>query len=224
MSATHDDHERQELEALLPWHAAGTLSPREAEKLEAALASDPELARRYDLAREEMAATIHLNETLGAPSARAMDALFAKIDAEPVRRATPSLDLGARISGFFADLSPRTLAWATAALAVVIVAQAAVIGGGALNQKSGGEFTTASGPKAGVQTGAFVLIQFAPDAASSDVTAFLEANHAQIVEGPKPGGIYRVRVAAAGLPKDKLADIVQRLEKDKAVAFVAASQ
>jgi hypothetical protein len=32
--------------------------------------------------REELAETIHLNETLGAPSARAMEKLFDAIDAE----------------------------------------------------------------------------------------------------------------------------------------------
>jgi anti-sigma-K factor RskA len=74
--------ERHEIEALLPWYAAGTLSRREADLVERALASDSELARRYDVVRRELAETIHLNETLGAPSARAMEKLFAAIDAE----------------------------------------------------------------------------------------------------------------------------------------------
>ena len=92
--------ERQDIEALLPWHAAGTLSRRDADRVEQALAEDPELARRYDLVRQELAETIHLNETLGEPSARAIEKLFAAIDAEvadaprPRRRRTnrpPSL-------------------------------------------------------------------------------------------------------------------------------------
>ena len=77
--------ERHEIEALLPWYAAGTLSRRDTDRVEQALASDRELARRYDLVREELTETIHLNETLGAPSARAMEKLFAAIDAEEVR-------------------------------------------------------------------------------------------------------------------------------------------
>ena len=52
-----------DVEALLPWHAAGTLSRRDAQRVEEALARDPELARRYDLVREELGETIHLNET-----------------------------------------------------------------------------------------------------------------------------------------------------------------
>jgi hypothetical protein len=76
------DSERHEIEALLPWYAAGTLSRREADLVERELAGDSELARRYDLIRQELAETIQLNETLGAPSGRAMEKLFAAIDAE----------------------------------------------------------------------------------------------------------------------------------------------
>ena len=79
---TLEELKRREIEFLLPWHAAGTLSRREADLVERALAEDRELARRYDLVRQELAETIHLNETLGAPSARAMEKLFAAIDAE----------------------------------------------------------------------------------------------------------------------------------------------
>ena len=112
--------ERQEIEELLPWHAAGTLSRRDAQRVEDALANDPELARRYALVREEFGETIHLNETLGAPSARALEKLFAKIDAEPERRQAVSLNLGSRIGEFFASLSPRTLAWSASAAAIAI--------------------------------------------------------------------------------------------------------
>jgi hypothetical protein len=105
------DQEPSEIEMLLPWHAAGTLNARDARRVEEALARDPELARQYGVIREEYAETIHLNESLGAPSARAMHKLFAAIDGEPPRKPSASAGLAARISGFFASLSPRTLAW-----------------------------------------------------------------------------------------------------------------
>ena len=73
---------RHEIEELLPWHATGTLSRRDADRVERALAGDRELARRYELVRRELAETTRLNETLGAPSARAVDKLFAAINAE----------------------------------------------------------------------------------------------------------------------------------------------
>jgi len=95
MNAINEEPEPHEIEALLPWHAAGTLSPRDANRVQQALAGDRELARQYDLVREELIETIHLNETLGAPSARAMERLFAAID------------LGGRISEFLSSLTPR---------------------------------------------------------------------------------------------------------------------
>jgi hypothetical protein len=82
---TYRRPERQELEKLLPWHAARTLSRREANLVERALAGDAELARCYDLVRQELADTVHLNETLGAPSARALEKLFAAIEVDEVR-------------------------------------------------------------------------------------------------------------------------------------------
>src|SRR5271165_237569 len=81
-TSTKVQQQREDIEALLPWHAAGTLSRRDAERVEAALANDNELARRYDLVREELGETIRLNESLGAPSARAMDRLMAGLEAE----------------------------------------------------------------------------------------------------------------------------------------------
>ena len=77
-----NEKERHEIETLLPWHAAGTLSRRDADRVEQALADDCELARRYDLVRQELVDTIHLNETLGIPSARAAEKPFAAIDVE----------------------------------------------------------------------------------------------------------------------------------------------
>ena len=84
------EQEPSEIEMLLPFHAAGTLSARDAKRVEEALASDPELAKQYAVIREEYAETIGLNESLGAPSARAMAKLFAAIDGEPARRPSMS--------------------------------------------------------------------------------------------------------------------------------------
>ncbi|MCJ9734503.1 hypothetical protein MOV75_30590, partial [Bradyrhizobium sp. PRIMUS42] len=86
------EQEPSEIELLLPWHAAGTLNARDARRVEEALARDPALAKQYAAIRGEYEETIHLNESLGAPSTRAMQKLFAAIDAEPAR-ASGSLPL-----------------------------------------------------------------------------------------------------------------------------------
>ncbi len=165
------DKERDDLETLLPWHAAGTLSRRDAERVEKALAGDRELLRRFNLAREELNETIHLNETLGAPSARAMEKLFAAIDAEPVRKPKVSFDLAGRLANFVASFSPRTLALAGAVGALAIVLQAGVITTGLIKHEAGTEVAskqnTVSQPdlaSADVSDGTLAAIRFAPKA------------------------------------------------------------
>jgi len=128
MRKTMLEQEPSEMETLLPWHAAGTLNARDARRVEEALARDPELARQYAVIREEYAATIDLNESLGAPSSRAMQKLFAAIDAEPARQPPSSLSLSGRIANFFAGLSPRALAWTASAGALALLLQAGLIG------------------------------------------------------------------------------------------------
>ena len=193
--------ERQEIEALLPWHAAGTLSRRDAQRVEEALARDPELARRYALVRDEFGETIHLNETLGAPSARALEKLFTKIDAEPARRQSASFGLGSRISEFFASLSPRTLAWSASAAVFAILLQAGLIASVMLKETNKAGYETASASTTDPGVGAFTLIRFAPQASADDITKFLEANKLSIAAGPMAGGLYKVRVAVTGIPK-----------------------
>jgi hypothetical protein len=214
--------ERDEIEALLPWHAAGTLSRRDARRVDDALARDPELARHYELVREELGETVGLNESLGAPSSsRAFDKLMRDIDAEPARKPRPSLRLAARFSEFMAGVSPRTLAWSAAAAVLAIVLQAAVITGVLINDNKDSGYRTASAPATAQTQGTVVMIRFAAQASSADITTFLEANKLAIVGGPAAGGLYRVRVGAANLPKADLDRVVKTLQRDKTVDFIA---
>ena len=96
MTAINKQPGRHEIEELLPWYARGTLSGRDAERVEQVLAGDRELARRYELVRRELAETTRLNEALGAPSARAREKLFAAINAEEARAPRPRPIRGTR--------------------------------------------------------------------------------------------------------------------------------
>jgi anti-sigma factor RsiW len=220
---TVNESERGDIEELLPWHAAGTLSLREAQSVEAALASDPELARRYELVREELAQTVALNESLGAPSVRAMDALFAKIDAEPARHPAMSFDLGGRLRTFFASLSPRTLAYAGTAAALAIMLQAAVIGGFVIKDQTAGGYQTASAPPSATD-GTYAVIQFKPQASAADITKFLETNNLSIADGPSAGGLYRVRIAAKKLPKADVTRTIKTLQIDPVIGLIAVPE
>jgi hypothetical protein len=215
--------EREDIEALLPWHATGTLSGRDAERVEQALAQDPELARRFELVREEMAETIHLNETLGAPSARAAERLFAAIQADGTgaKRRTISLDLGNWLAGLLRELSPRTLAWSAAAAGLAIVLQAGLLAGLLLSERGASYQTASYGEPTAAGPGAFALVRFNPAASAADITRFFESHKASLVDGPRAGGVYRIRVAGTALANDELAKILARMAEDKnVIAFV----
>ncbi len=222
------EQEPSELEMLLPWHAAGTLNARDARRVEEALARDPQLARQYAVIREEYAETIDLNESLGAPSARAMQKLFAAIDAEPARQPQASRRFAARFAGFFASLSPRTLAWSASLAAVALVLQAAVIGAVLMNNQNS-TFQTASlsmnepitrelGPSAPPRA----LVRFAPEARVADITTLLDNYQASIVDGAK-GGLFRLQFGNKPMSKDETAGLMSRLQNEKIISLAVAT-
>ncbi len=201
------------------------MSRRDTQRVEEALARDPELARRYALVREELGETIHLNETLGAPSARAMETLFAKIDAEPKRGSgsAGSFSMSSRFTGWLGGLTPRTLAFAGGAAALAILLQAGFIATIVMKQQTAG-YETASAPSTAPGVGAFTLIRFAPQASFDDINKFLEQNKLSIVSGPAPGGLYKVRVGDNTMSKDELDGVVKKLQQNKAVNFIVTTQ
>jgi len=218
------EREPSEIELLLPWHAAGMLDERESQQVEAALASDPELARRYEWVRDEFAQENQISEAVGTPSGRDIEALFAKIDAEPARSRAASLNLGPRIAEFFASLSPRTLAWSAMAAAIAIVLQAGLIGGMLLKENRPGGYETASLPANVAGEGTAALIRFRPTATAADIANFLETKKLVIVGGPSTGGVYRVRIAATKLSHEDAARLVKTLQDDKVIGFIAVAE
>jgi hypothetical protein len=223
MNAINEEPEPQELEALLPWYAAGTLSRRDANRVEQALASDLELARQYDLVREELAETIHLNETLGAPSARAMERLFAAIDAEEARapRHRRWFDLGSRIFEFLSSLTPRSLARSAIAAAAAILVQAAVIAAVVVKEQG-----APSGPSvaSAPSEGSYAVVRFAPQATADDITKFLGTYKATVVEGPLRGQLYRIRLSETKLPKEEVGNIVRQMQSESNIVNFIAVQ
>ena len=219
-----------EIEMLLPWHAAGTLNARDARRVEEALARDPELARQYAVTREEYAETISLNETLGAPSTRAMQKLFAAIDAEPARKPSALSGLRARISGFFGSLSPRMLAWSAGLGALALVLQAGVIGAVVMNNH-GATYQTASLSMneplardlggAGVVAPPRALVRFAPDTRISEINALLDDYQASIVDARS--GLFRLQFGNKAMSSDDVASLISKLKSEKIVSFAVAA-
>ena len=228
------EQEPSEIEMLLPWHAAGTLDARDARRVDEALARDPQLAKQYAVIREEYAETIHLNESLGAPSARAMQKLFAAIDGEPARKPTVSFNFPARIAGFFARLSPRALAWSASLGALALLLQASVIGA-MLVKNQNASFQTASVSTnepitrdlvtrdLGRATPPRALVRFAPEARVADITALLDNYQASIIDGAK-GGLFRLQFGDRAISRAEFAGLIRKLQSEKIVSLAVDAQ
>ena len=221
------EREPGEIEMLLPWHAAGTLNARDARRVAEALVRDPELSRQYTAIREEYAETIDLNESLGAPSARAMQTLFAAIDAEPERKPTASRRISRGIAGFFAALTPRTLAWSASLGAVVLLLQAGIIGA-MLMQNQPASFQTASlstnepiTRTLSSEAPPHALVRFAPDARVADIIALLDTYRAAIID--TRGGMFRLQFGNRAMSKDEAAGLMRKLQGEKIVSVAVAT-
>jgi anti-sigma factor RsiW len=215
----------REIEDLLPFYHNGRLTPAERARVDAALADDAELRRRLDLVAEEASASITANEALGAPSPLALEALMAKIEAEPKsaaqRLGAVKMGFVERIGGFLAALSPRTLAFATAAAVGVIALQGAMLSGLVNTGPRNVAYETASAPAEA--TGTFVLISFVPEAKAGQIADVLQKAGASIVEGPRASGLYRLRLSDKVLPIEEIGRIIARLQAARGVVALVAA-
>lgn len=216
--------EREDIELLLPWYAAGTLEPDELKRVEAYLRDHPELEEHLTVVREELEETVTVNEAIGAPSAGAMDRLMAQIEQESPQAFRKSASAGGFLQGvfdWFDGLTPRAAAFGAALAIAVICAQAVTLG--VVTSGSGGKIETATGPgQEQVLTGTFALIGFAPTASMGEVNALLAQEGAAIVDGPRPGGVYRVRLADKELPDADRDAVLERFSASPLVLFAGA--
>jgi hypothetical protein len=171
--------------------------------------------------REELHECIHLNESLGAPSARAMERLLTAIDSEAPAPRKSTVDIAGRISEFLSGFSPRTLAWSATAAALAIFVQAAVLTTVVVKDRGGQEIRLASASAPGDGT---LVVRFAPQASVAQITKFLDAHKAVMVSGPnmQKGGTYDIRLAVNGLSEAELVKLVQQMQSEsKIVEFIA---
>jgi hypothetical protein len=222
--------EPEEIETLLPWHAAGTLSNRDRLRVEEALRDDPGLAIKADLVREELAETIHLNEMLGSPPPHVAHRLLAAIDAESrvAQRRAPSAAVN-WLTGFMASLSPRTLA-AAASFAVLAIGVQSVLLVTVSSRTQVAEPQTAQAPApvfrglGSEPNGTYTRVRFAREANAGEITNFLQSYQAALVGGPTAAGVYRVRVGTAQMAKTELTRLLQRMRQDRVIELAEADE
>jgi anti-sigma factor RsiW len=193
--------EADEFEALLPWYVSGKISAADKNKVDAYLVKHPEVRAHMALARDEADNVFAANSEIEAPRA-ALEKLRASVAASPSARLhSVKASLIDKLGLFLSGLAPRQLAYAGLSAALAI----AVLGGSLGSLLSGGQgagYQTAAGPGASALKGTFALVAFQTAAPAGTLSAFLAENKLTIVEGPKAGGVFRVRLSEQVLSKD----------------------
>jgi len=234
-------------DALLPWYVTGKLSAADKAAVDAALMKDGELRRRLLLARAEEAETVALNEALGMPSVRGIDALFSKIDAHEagVSRRAPLLQrLFTPLSRWVSSLSPDMLGLAATAACLAFVVETGLLTSLIADREKQPSFETASpasvsseeksrslgleAPKLASTTvardGTYALMSFISSAPIEKLTNFLLENNAVLLDGPKPGGFYRVQISPKKLSAEDVNKLLDHLRSRTDLVDIAVAE
>jgi hypothetical protein len=71
---------------------------------------------------------------------------------------------------------------------------------------------------------AFVLVAFAPEATAAQIEAFLTRSRAVIVDGPRPGGLFRLHVGDRRLPPEELDRLATELRGQPVIRLVVPAR
>ena len=217
-----EQREREEIEMLLPWYATGRLDRAGHARVESYLARHPHVATQLDLIREEREQTVSANEAVSVPSAAALVRLMASLPS-----ARPSLSqriAGSSVVRQLAELFTAPTAgggrWAALAAAALILVQAAVIAT-LLVQDRGGNYQSASGQSD--NEGISALVAFSDEAKAGAVAQLLAEFQASVVDGPRPGGVYKIRLRKVA-PADRDTVLRRLAERRDVVKMVLPSR
>src|SRR5262249_48648642 len=114
------------------------------------------------------------------------------------------------------------LPWSATATAVAILLQAAVIASVVVKEQG-----SPSGPglASAPSEGSYAVVRFAPQATADDISNFLRAYKATVVEGPLKGQLYPTRLSETKLPEEEVGKIVRQMQSESnVVGFVAAKE
>ncbi|PWT85467.1 MAG: hypothetical protein C5B56_14015 [Proteobacteria bacterium] len=127
------------------------------------------------------------------------------------------LGTGSRLANPSSTFTHRMLvvALAGAILALAMGIRTTVV----VNEPAGG-FQTA----AALAEDIVIAVRFNPSARMAEINELLTAYKAAIIDGPRSGGFYRLRIADAASSQQELADVASRMAREPVVDFAAVTQ
>lgn len=207
--------EPQDVEELLPWYVTGRVTREEARGVEAALKTMPDLAAKLAAVQREREAVARGSEAVDPPPPENLQRLLQQVETTRQLR-VPKPEAGTGNSDWLSAVFGRRLVWQVAfAAACVVVAVMTV-------RLYDPATTTGYGTAAGIngaEIGATLVVTFLPDATNANISSLLTELEATIIDGPKPGNAYVLRLPSAD-PNDVSAAMAALLERKDLVQSV----
>lgn len=191
--------EHDEIEMLLPWYVTGKLEPDDTVRVDAYLATHADMQERLELIGKERNEALHLNKAGASQLSTTPEDFMARVLASQDDQAP---GLWARFRHMMTVPASGAVGWVGAAAALTIFAQGAAIFLLAQPEPVQG-YREASGVSQGVAAGTFVLVRFADTASAADIAGLLTDLDMAIIEGPRAGRLFKVRIGPAGLGKSE---------------------
>ena len=211
--------DREELELLLPWYVNGTLDVASRNEIDAALKTDASLRHALAVAREEQDAVSTINEAIDPPANAVFDRLMVQVKATGRSGySSAKSSFAETLKAYITSLSPRSLAFASIAVAAVLALQAVTIGYREM-QGSGYGLASEHGTNE-IAKGQKFIVQFAPGATFTQVTALLNGLDLIIVDGPNGGGFFilALRQTNSNAPEK----VLEQLQSNRDVVIFSA--
>ncbi len=205
----------EEGELLLPWKVIDRLDPSERESVDAYLRANQEAKLHLRLIEEERTAAVEENEILSGAPAGALARIHQRIEEEdgPAIQAAKKPALMTGLKDFLSSFEGRSLHYAAAAAAIIILVQAVAIGTLMTSHGRVGPFETASYPEANhAAQGTHLIIAFEDQVTAGEIIKLFQEVGGQIVGGPTPDGMYTVKISEKTIPKRQLDALIKNLE------------
>ena len=207
---------REEAKELLPWFSVGALAPDEARLVAAHLEDSEELQAELREIQDQGLAVNAAMQDVPELRPEAISGALAKIDA--LEQAQPAMRREINLGPSLMDRLRDAVAslFSVGGMRVAVAAQFAlilVLGGALLLPRSGDDtatdnaYSVASGASGSVPAGGISLdIVFGPAVTEAAMRTLLLELDGEIISGPSPVGVYRVRFADSGAQTEQLLD------------------
>lgn len=182
--------DRADIERLLPWYATGKLGRADRDSVAAFVALHPEFALMLATVDAERKASAQANEAIPGPGAASQARLMAHARAEA--RFSALRAIWSAVEDLFTRPSAKAVRAAAAVGGIMLFAETAIIG--TLLIRGGFARPSAASQSLPPADGVFALVRFAEATPFGLVAEALAELDATIVEGPKPGGFFKVRL------------------------------